>query len=161
MNNIRARFSGRQRVALHFDPALKRTKEAYKGECDINAIVEKARKSGDMSSLLPKTQGIYSDVSNLPSYQEAMDIVNRATEAFDALPSKLRYECHNDPAEFLEKVKDVEWAIKHKLAVKRPDVVVPTPTPSQPLQTPSTGVANPVQSGDTKGKEAKTNGQPD
>jgi len=44
----------------------------------------------------------YGDFTQVNEYQESLNIVIRAQNAFDELPSDVRKKFHNDPGEFLE-----------------------------------------------------------
>lgn len=109
-------FDRRVSKGISFEGELKRTKDSFKAECDVNNIVAKYKKTGQLPQLAGR-QGKYGDFSDVPSYQEALERVRVAQESFDALPAQVRAECGNDPATFLERVRDREWAKKHKLAL--------------------------------------------
>jgi len=107
---------GRAQTILHGHSL---TKQSFKDECDINQIIAKAVRTG----VLPEgSQGLYSDVSDVPSYQESLELVKRATEQFEALPAKLRKRLNNDPQEFLSFVHDpenIDELVKYGLAVRQ------------------------------------------
>lgn len=73
-------------------------------ECDINNILKRYRATGLMRQL--PGQPMYGDFSNIPDYQDALNTVIRAEEAFMRLPSDLRTRFDNDPQKFLDFVKD-------------------------------------------------------
>lgn len=81
-----------------------RTKQNFKDECDINSIVARALRAG----MLPqgKLNPVFSDFSEVKSYQEGLDVVIRAQNQFNALPAHVRKRFHGDPAEFLEFATD-------------------------------------------------------
>lgn len=91
---ITIRKNGSRRVAQQFtQPSL--TKQEFKDESDINKIVERAKRG--IEPRLNPIQAQYGDVSNLPSFEEAFEIVQNAQEAFMDLPARLRKLIDNDP----------------------------------------------------------------
>lgn len=127
----RTRLSPKIAGSIVFDPKKKRTKDSFKDECDINKIMKKYLRYGQLPALVQR-EPQYGDFSEVPDYQEALEIVHRAEVAFSALPAAVRRECENDPAVFLERVQDPEWARKHELAL--PKEVTP---PGQPSPAPA------------------------
>lgn len=107
------RFSKRPRAALEIDPKENLTKESFKDECDINKIIAKAQRTGVVPSTTREPR--YEDISNIPSYQEALNVVLTAQNAFFSLPASVRAECGNDPEVFLSRVQEPAWAQKHGL----------------------------------------------
>ena len=99
-----------------------RTQQQHKEECDVNQIIAKYKKTG-LITHLNKNPGAYSDLTDIPSYTEALQTIITASDAFNALPSDFRYELHNDPQElinFLKNPANDERAIKLGLKVKPP-----------------------------------------
>lgn len=89
----------RKRVQITFtEPSL--TQQSAAAEADINNIVARYQKTG----ILPEVarQGVFGDVSNIPDYQTALNIVQDAEAAFKALPSPLRARFNHNPGELLE-----------------------------------------------------------
>ena len=111
-----------------------RTQQQHKDECDVNLIIAKYKKTG-LITHLNKNPGAYSDLTEIPSYTEALQTIITASDAFNALPSDFRYELHNDPQElinFLKNPANDERAIKLGLKVKPPK---PDTTQQEILQT--------------------------
>jgi len=110
----------RRRVSIDLS-GVGRTKQAFKGECDINNIVARYRVTGE----LPSTRrGYFADVTRVPEYREALEVVSNAQAAFDSLPAKVRNEFMNDPAvmlAFLEKPENMERAIELGLVDGKPN----------------------------------------
>lgn len=76
------------------------TKQADKDRCDINRIVNGYQKTG----VITHTNGAapsYGDATGV-DFQEAMNLVLNAENAFMALPAAVRKQFNNDPAQFLE-----------------------------------------------------------
>jgi len=81
------------------------TQQQYVETTDINTIMKKY--SNNMN-LIPDLQqrGVYADVSELPSYQDALNTVIAAEKAFESVPADLRYRLQNDPQKFIEYLND-------------------------------------------------------
>jgi len=116
MSKFRTRFSERKRVALEFDPEESMVKGSFKDECDVNKIMAKYRRTGQLPDLV-KSDPQFGDFSTVPTYLEAMTVVRRSTEQFEALPAAVRAECGNNPEVFLDRLRDPEWTKKHRLAL--------------------------------------------
>lgn len=80
-------------------PEVSRTVQAAASECDINEIVRKNERTG----LLPvmSSTPIYGDVTDAPTFQEALHIVQEASAAFAALSAPIRARFDNDPVKYL------------------------------------------------------------
>lgn len=101
------------------------TKQAFKAECDINNIVRHYTSTGVLNHTHHKTP-IYGD---LPShtYQEAVNLVLSAENAFYDLPAKIRETYGHDPARWLEALES---------ASAEPEGGGPTPTLTDGLKSP-------------------------
>lgn len=87
---------------VSFDVSL--TKQEFVAESDINNIIKRYRVTGLMKQL--PQDPIFGDFTNIPDYQESLNIVIRGQEAFGRLSSDLRTRFDNDPAKFLEFMAD-------------------------------------------------------
>lgn len=108
-----------------------KTKQSFRDEVNINKIVASFEKTG-MVTHLNSREPFYGDVSEIVSYQDALNIVNKANELFNGMDARVRERFANDPAkmiEFLEDEKNLDEAVKLGMAVKRPEVVIPDPIP--------------------------------
>lgn len=97
--------NNRRRVQIFFpEPTL--SQQALAEETDINVIIKRARAVGE----LPRNnvQAYYADVSNIPDYQSALNILNQGNEAFASLPSELRLKFQNDPGQLLTFLQNPE-----------------------------------------------------
>lgn len=94
----------RKRPVVDCSKFPSRTKQYFKAECDINAIVRRAAESGQ----LPVRRGaMFQDVVGLQmDYQEAMNFVMDAGAKFWALPPDLRMRFKNDVGALLKFVDD-------------------------------------------------------
>lgn len=81
------------------------TKQSFKDECDINNILKKFKTIGQLPHVSGRTP-MYGDFSNPITYQESLNIVIKAKDQFNALPSKVRDRFGNDPVQFLQFVND-------------------------------------------------------
>lgn len=81
------------------------TDQSYKDDCDVNVIIDRYLKTGQISHLA-KYRGQYADVSQITDLQGAMDTVKKAGEAFMSLPAQLRKKLNNDPQEFIKYMQD-------------------------------------------------------
>lgn len=104
----------------------------HQAEVNINAIVK--RHGIDLIEKVARLRSSefqFDDVSG-NDFQEAMNIVMKAKEQFDEMPSKVRARFDNDPAQFLDFVQNpanLEEMYSLGLAVKpKPD---PVPAPIQ------------------------------
>lgn len=85
------------------------TKQYFKAECDINGIIK--RFNGSLGrDFLDTYQGFvdssFGDATNAVNYQDAHALISQASEAFSALPAKVRERFNNDPARFLDFMGD-------------------------------------------------------
>ena len=87
------------------DP-VSRTKQSFADECEINNIMAKFQQTGVINHAA-KHQASYGEADGT-TFQEAMNIVIEAQEAFSDLPSSLRSRFGNDPAAYLDFVSNEE-----------------------------------------------------
>lgn len=113
MKKIMQSKEGRTRVVTINDQPSK-TQQQFKDQVDINNIMKKFRNTGEITHLNRKA-GVYLDSTTLPSYQDALQAVINAHDAFSTLSSDIRKRFQNDPAEmikFLDDPKNNEEAVK-------------------------------------------------
>lgn len=82
-----------------------RTKQSMKDECDINLILKRYQATGVISHVSSK-QPIFADVSNFDTYDKCLAYINKAEDAFNALPSELRLKLDNNPQNLVSFIKD-------------------------------------------------------
>lgn len=99
---VRSAFD-RVRVRTPMDSKSK-TKQSMKAECDINNIMAKYQKTGAIqhANAFQPEYGFASSIDFLDS----MNVVTRAQQMFDALPSSIRGRFGNDPGLFLDFCQD-------------------------------------------------------
>lgn len=96
----------RERYSVPLECKLpSRTKQSMKAECDINQIVANLRRTGLLSHVNTRAP-MYADVSAIPDYLSALNIVNAAKASFDALPAKVRQRFANDPGQLIGFLQD-------------------------------------------------------
>lgn len=97
------------------------TKQSFKDECDINNILKRFERTGQLPELI-KQNPQYGEFADAPAYQDALNLVLHAQEQFDALSSKVRERFNNDPTKFLEfasNPQNGEEMVRLGLATKR------------------------------------------
>lgn len=104
MKVIEVRSNGTKRVST-INNEVSRTDQSYKDDCDVNKIIARAMKTGQISHL-SKYRGQYADVSQITDLQGAMEAVQKANEAFMTIPAQLRKRFGNDPQEFIKYLQD-------------------------------------------------------
>lgn len=111
----------------HSDEVM--TKQSFAKECDINTILAKYLKTGQIEHV-NRAAGTFSDLPPTSDYQEALNMVIQAETAFQALPSQLREHFDNDPALFLAGLSDTSGKYDEMLRQHGViDAAVPAPQP--------------------------------
>lgn len=119
------------------------TKQSFKTECDINAIMKKFQKTGAITHYA-NNAGSYMDVPS-GDLLDAQLIIANANTMFEELPSSIRKKFENDPGQFLDFVQNednleemYELGLKTSppLSANEPDITPPTraPAPSTPTE---------------------------
>lgn len=93
----------RRRVYAPLGDQPSRTKQEFKDDCDINRILARFQRTGALAHLA-KYGPQYGDFSAC-DYQEAQNLILRARQMFDDLPSSLRREVAT-PEGFLTWIQD-------------------------------------------------------
>lgn len=130
----------RRRVVLDCSNDEPITEQNHAAEVDINNIIK--RHGMDMIQKTTQLQGVefqFDDVTG-NDFQEAMQKITKAQQTFDSLPSQIRKEFDNNPAQFMDFVHNPEnqdRMIELGLAERRPvdqpiEVVVTNPNPETP-----------------------------
>lgn len=103
------------------EPSL--THQEFKDECDINRIMARALKTGQMP-VVPNA-GRYGDFAAVGDYHAAQEMLLKSRAMFDALPSNVRERFRNDPAELLAWVSDPRTSLEEaqKLGLLRDEAV--------------------------------------
>lgn len=93
-----------KRVRLFIDPDEKLTKESLDVETDMNKIIEKAQRGVPVN--VSTREPFYGDVSQIPDYQGAMNVIIKVEKDFNSLSSKIRERFDNDPQKMLAFLMD-------------------------------------------------------
>ncbi|QCQ84588.1 internal scaffolding protein [Blackfly microvirus SF02] len=116
------------------------TKQEFQAECDINNILKHFSVTGMLRHVSAKAaSGAYQNLPDGQDFQDSLHTVQRATEAFMTLPSKLRARFDNEPSQFLSFVTNpanADELRKLGLANKIPEIV-PTLVKVIPDEPPS------------------------
>lgn len=112
------------------------TIQSEKDNCDINVIMNRYATCG--TPLPYRTDGVepvYADVSELGDYMENYQRCKQAEEMFNSLPSALRKELDNNPANLLPFIQDeknkercYEYGLLNKPVVKVPQIAPVAPS---------------------------------
>lgn len=82
-----------------------KTKQEFRDSSDINEIMRKWLAFGTLPQMI-KDNPRYGDYASVPNFQEALNIVVKAREQFEALPAKVRERFKHSPEEFLKYATD-------------------------------------------------------
>lgn len=108
-----------RRRVVTFTGDESKVQKSMQDETDIKNILKKYGRSGMLPVM--KNPGMYGDFSEVPDYQEALSIINKAEQQFSSLDADLRKRFKNDPAQFLKfctDEKNIEEMYELGLAVK-------------------------------------------
>ena len=86
------------------------TQQQFKDDADINNIIAKFEVTGVLGDpLQPATRTPqFGDFSEMPSYQEAQNVLVQARNAFMALPSNIRERFGNNPEAYFDFVQNLK-----------------------------------------------------
>jgi len=93
-----------EETGLVCDPEGGMTQQQFKEEADINTLVQRFGLTGELPENVRVPQ--YGDFTGISDYQEAMNAVRKADEAFMELPAELRERFAHDPQRLLQFVAD-------------------------------------------------------
>lgn len=123
-------FGGRRNRVVLEEFGESRTVQADAERTDIRNILERARRNGGTYAYMTAKQGFYADISEAPSYIEALNVVARAQQQFELLPADIRDRFNNDPAKFLAFANDEKNAEELvKLGLRKAPVIPEEPKP--------------------------------
>lgn len=130
---IGSKDTSRNPHAQYFDdPSL--TKQSFKDETDINMIIKRAEQGATLGNVNSRV-AMYGDFTDVPSYQESLDLVNRANGMFMSLDAFVRERFGNDPRKmvsFLQDGRNRDEAIR--LGLVKPLEVPPEVPPEVSLK---------------------------
>lgn len=112
------------------------TIQSEKDNCDINVIMNRYATSGTpLPYRADGVEPVYADVSELGDYMENYQRCKQAEEMFNSLPSALRKELDNNPANLLPFIQDeknkercYEYGLLNKPVVEVPQTTLVAPS---------------------------------
>jgi len=104
MTTIRSAYDGKRSRVTFKSSKSALTKQSFKNECNINTILKRWTQSGVEPE--GNKNPSFGDFTQLPDYQESLNIVIHAQEAFNSLDANVRKRFQNDPAQVLEFLQD-------------------------------------------------------
>jgi phage internal scaffolding protein len=120
-----------------------KTEQSHKSEVDINNIVKRAGARELIAKVNSLQEWTYDDVTN-NDFQEAMNAIIKARDTFTSVPSAIRKQFDNDPAKFMDFVRNpdnqselVEMGLATAPVETGPIEVVVTNQPETPTETPA------------------------
>jgi phage internal scaffolding protein len=142
MPKVYSEFNPPPDGGITFDPEIEpsRTKQSFRDECDINLVMKRAN-GVDLSKATTPPQ--FGDFASAPDFMEAQNVIVRAREHFESLPSAVRERFGNDPAKLLAFIGDKnnkDEVIRLGLATAPPKV---EPKPPVKVEVVTPPVANP------------------
>lgn len=102
-----SRENGSLRVKC-FPEGKSMTQQHMADATDINRIMARYLKNGGSFAKLPDPVGMYADLTQLGDFQESMNVISKATFAFQQLPANFRQELNNDPQQLINFLNDPE-----------------------------------------------------
>ena len=100
-------YGMRKRSGISFDGTELVTKQAFKDDCDINAIMRRWDKTGQVPMAAGRV-GYYGDFANAEDYHTSLCKIRNADAEFLNLPAHVRDRFENDPARLIEFLEDPE-----------------------------------------------------
>lgn len=98
-----------EKPGIKFDQ-LSQTVQSFKDDADINCIIARFENTGvlvDPTVPVSRTPQ-FGDYSDMPSYQEAQNVIVAANNAFNDLSAKIRERFGNDPAAYFDFVQSLK-----------------------------------------------------
>lgn len=118
------------------DPS--RAAQSMAEEADINTIVKRFGLTGKLPENVRMPQ--YGDFTGIGTYQEALNAVIAADDAFMKMPANIRERFHNNPAAFV----DFCFKEENRAEAQKMGLVAPRATPEPVLDVPEGAVKPPV-----------------
>lgn len=98
-----------EKPGIKFDQPSQ-TVQSFKDDADINCIIARFEHTGvlvDPTVPVSRTPQ-FGDYSDMPSYQEAQNVIVAANNAFNDLSAKIRERFGNDPAAYFDFVQSLK-----------------------------------------------------
>lgn len=77
------------------------TKQSMSAECDINNIMKRYERTGIVTHNAVR-EAYFADVSVVPDFAQAVEVVRKAEDMFMTLPANVRARFDNDPAQYVQ-----------------------------------------------------------
>jgi phage internal scaffolding protein len=104
-----------------------RAQQHHKDECDINVILERFGKTGQMP--VNAISGTYGDFSGVHDYHTALNAIIASESEFAALPGQLRARFDNEPSKLIEFLDNPE----NKAEAQKLGLIAPTSSNNEPV----------------------------
>lgn len=132
-------YNGSDTGIENTEPSL--TRQEFSEECDINVIMAQYEKTGVISHVVAR-EPTYLDLTDIPDFRTAMDMMSEAEKAFMSLPAKVRKDFDNDARNFVDFAVDPanldkmrEYGLAPPAEPQEPPQVAPVVTPAEPVKT--------------------------
>ncbi len=98
-----------EKPGIKFDQPSQ-TLQSFKNDADINCIIARFENTGVLVDPTVPVSRIpqFGDYSDMPSYQEAQNVIVAANNAFNDLSAKIRERFGNDPAAYFDFVQSLK-----------------------------------------------------
>lgn len=98
-----------EKSGIKFDQPSQ-TLQSFKDDADINCIIARFEHTGVLvdSTVSVSRTPQFGDYSDMPTYQEAQNVIVAANNAFSSLSSKIRERFGNDPAAYFDFVQSLK-----------------------------------------------------
>lgn len=106
-----------------------KTQQNQKDNCDINKIYKHFQKYGVIPENVAVRTPKFQDNSMIPSFQEAQNMMQEASAAFEKIPLEIRKLCDHNPAKVMDFIHDPQnkaYLEKYGMLAK-PKVAEPDP----------------------------------
>lgn len=137
----------RRRVVLDCQKAVEEGEEllveqSHKAEVDINQIIKRHAGRADLIAATGHVQGLVFDENPTNDFQEMMNMMIQGKESFLSLPSEVRNHFGNNPAKFMDFVRDpsnseqlINWGLQQP--PEPPPAPIEVAVVNQTTETPS------------------------
>lgn len=133
MKKITQRANGTKRVQT-INNLPSQTQKQWKNDVDVNKIMARYKKTGQITHLRNAAEGAYLDLTEIPDLLTAKLQIQQAESTFLQMPASLRQKFNNQPENlisYLSNPSNHEEAIHLGLMVKRDE---PNPKPNDANQ---------------------------
>lgn len=106
------------------------TKQEHKDECDIHRIIKQYQRTGIITHVQTK-RADYTDLPDSLDFQQSLNIIMEAENAFNDLPASVRAHFVNDPSRFLAAFNDpAQYDYLREVGLIRPATTHPDAPPA-------------------------------